>query len=216
MFISDNSECFTVRRGQPRARSVPRQDAAGDDDRAGGHLPLNLCTHSTSHSADTSECISTTSWMQQSGVYRRQTACALIVVSGELVALSSLAQHRCRLMLLASTSRKLFTPLDGLVPRRTLVGLTMLSTPPGVGVCGITRGTLAHCIPVNTSVQNILHSRAWVRALKTPHTHGPESTLCSSQTCRPAMLGRSSSATGCRFRSLAAYGDVLAIATRDR
>ena len=34
--------------------------------------------------------------MQQSGVYRRQTACALIVVSGELVALSSLAQHRCR------------------------------------------------------------------------------------------------------------------------
>ena len=38
------------------------------------------------------------------------------------------------------TSRKLFTPLDGLIPRRTLVGLTMLSTPPGVGVCGITRG----------------------------------------------------------------------------
>ena len=39
MFISDNSECFTVRRGQPRARSVPRQDAADDDGRAGGHLP---------------------------------------------------------------------------------------------------------------------------------------------------------------------------------
>ena len=97
MFISDNSEFFTVRRSTTRPQSVPRQDARADDDgRAGGHLPLNLCTHSTSHSADTSECISTTSWMQQSGVYRRQTACRLIVVSGELVALSSLAQHRCR------------------------------------------------------------------------------------------------------------------------
>ena len=96
MFISDNSECFTVRRGQPRARSVPRQDAADDDGRAGGHLSLNLCTHSTRHSVDTSACIRTTSWLQQSGVYRRQTACRLIVVSGELVALSSLAQHRCR------------------------------------------------------------------------------------------------------------------------
>ena len=36
MFISDNSECFTVRN---RARSAPRQDAAADDGRAGGHLP---------------------------------------------------------------------------------------------------------------------------------------------------------------------------------
>ena len=59
-------------------------------------FPLDLCTSSTCHSAGTSACISTTSWMQQSGVYRRQTACRLIVVSGELVALSSLAQHRCR------------------------------------------------------------------------------------------------------------------------
>ena len=76
MFISDNSECFTVlRRGQPRARSVPRQDADDDDGRAGGHLSLNLCTHSTRHSVDTSACIRTTSWLQQSGVYRRQTAC---------------------------------------------------------------------------------------------------------------------------------------------
>ena len=40
------------------------------------------------------------------------------------------------------TSRKLFTPLDGLIPRRTLVGFTMLSTPPGVGVCGITRACM--------------------------------------------------------------------------
>ena len=39
MFISDNSECFTVRRSAARARSVPRQDAAADDGRAGGHLP---------------------------------------------------------------------------------------------------------------------------------------------------------------------------------
>ena len=75
MFISDNSEFFTVRRrSTTRPPNVPRQDAAADDGRAGGHLPLNLCTHSTSHSADTSECISTTSWMQQSGVYRRQKA----------------------------------------------------------------------------------------------------------------------------------------------
>ena len=76
--------------------SLVWQDAAADDDRAGGHLPLNLCTHSTSHSTDASAYISTTSWMQQSGVYRRQTACRLIVVSGELAALSSLVQHRCR------------------------------------------------------------------------------------------------------------------------
>ena len=96
MFISDNSEFFTVRRSTTRPPNVPRQDAAADDGRAGGHLPLNLCTHSTSHSVGTSACISTMSWMQQSGVYRRQTACRLIVVSGELVALSSLAQHRCR------------------------------------------------------------------------------------------------------------------------
>ena len=88
MFISDNSECFTVRRSTTRPQSVPRQDDAADDGRAGGHLPLNLCTHSTSHSADTSACISTTSWMQQSGVYRRQKASRLIVVSGELVASS--------------------------------------------------------------------------------------------------------------------------------
>ena len=59
-------------------------------------FPLNLCTSSTCHSADTSACISTTNWMQQSGVYRRQKASRLIVVSGELVALSSLAQHCCR------------------------------------------------------------------------------------------------------------------------
>ena len=59
-------------------------------------FPLDLCTRSTCHLADTSACISTTSWMQQSGVYRRQKSSRLIVVSGELVALSSLAQHRCR------------------------------------------------------------------------------------------------------------------------
>ena len=59
-------------------------------------FPLDLCTPSTCHLADTSACIHTTSWMQQSGVYRRQKASRLIVVSGELVALSSLAQHRCR------------------------------------------------------------------------------------------------------------------------
>ena len=59
-------------------------------------FPLDLCTPSTCHSADTSACISTTSWMQQSGVHRRQKASRLIVVPGELVALSSLAQHRCR------------------------------------------------------------------------------------------------------------------------
>ena len=59
-------------------------------------FPLDLCTPSTCHLADTSACISTTSWMQQSGVYRRQKASRLIVVSGELVALSSLAQHRAR------------------------------------------------------------------------------------------------------------------------
>ena len=88
MFISDNSEFFTVRRSTTRPPNVPRQDAAADDGRAGGHLPLNLCTHSTSHSVGTSACISTMSWMQQSGVYRRQTACRLIVVSGEVVALS--------------------------------------------------------------------------------------------------------------------------------
>ena len=57
-------------------------------------FPLDLCTPSTCQSADTSACISTTSWMQQSGVYRRQKASRLIVVSGELVALYSLAQHR--------------------------------------------------------------------------------------------------------------------------
>ena len=58
-------------------------------------FPLDLCTRSTCHLADTtSACISTTSWMQQSGVYRRQKSSRLIVVSGELVALSSLAQHR--------------------------------------------------------------------------------------------------------------------------
>ena len=56
-------------------------------------FPLDLCTPSTCHSADTSACISTMNWMQQSGVYRRQKASRLIVVSGELVALSSLAQH---------------------------------------------------------------------------------------------------------------------------
>ena len=106
-----------------RARSVPRQDAAADDDRAGGHLPLNLCTHSTSHSADTSECISTTSWMQQSGVYRRQTACALIVVSGELVALSSLAQHRCRST--AMPLRHLLGGQNGDI-RRSAVGIGIL------------------------------------------------------------------------------------------
>ena len=73
MFISDNSEFFTVRRSTTtRRQSVPRQDAADDDGRAGGHLPLNLCTQSTSHSTDASAYISTTSWMQQSGVYRRQ------------------------------------------------------------------------------------------------------------------------------------------------
>ena len=38
MFISDNSECFTVRRSSAR-RSVPRQHVAADDGRAGGHLP---------------------------------------------------------------------------------------------------------------------------------------------------------------------------------
>ena len=59
-------------------------------------FPLDLCTPSTCHSADTSACISTTSWMQQRGVYRRQKASRLIVVSGELVALYSLAQHRSR------------------------------------------------------------------------------------------------------------------------
>ena len=51
-----------------RARADVRQVAAGDDGRAGGLLPLDLCTHSTSHWADTSACISTMSWMQQSGV----------------------------------------------------------------------------------------------------------------------------------------------------
>ena len=53
-------------------------------------FPLDLCTHSTRHSANTSACIITTSWMQQSGVYRRHKAFRLIVVSGELVALSAL------------------------------------------------------------------------------------------------------------------------------
>ena len=38
------------------------------------------------------------------------------------------------------TSRKLLTPLDGLIPRRTLVGLTMLSTPPGENACAWRRG----------------------------------------------------------------------------
>ena len=51
-------------------------------------FPLDLCTPSTCHSADTSACIRTTNWMQQSGVYRRQKASRLIVVSGELVASS--------------------------------------------------------------------------------------------------------------------------------
>ena len=58
-------------------------------------FPLDLCTPSTCHSAGTSARIITTSWMQQRGVYRRQKASRLIV-SGELVALYSLAQHRCR------------------------------------------------------------------------------------------------------------------------
>ena len=44
------------------------------------------------------------------------------------------------------------------------------STPPSVGVCGITRRTLAHRIPVNTSVQNILHPRARMRTHHIRHT----------------------------------------------
>ena len=68
-------------------------------------FPLDLCTRSTCHLADTSACISTTSWMQQSGVYRRQKSSRLIVVSGELVALSSLAQHRCRFTAIQLYSR---------------------------------------------------------------------------------------------------------------
>ena len=121
--------------GQPRARRVPRQDAA-DDGRAGGHLPLNLCTHSTRHSVDTSACIRTTSWLQQSGVYRRQTACALIVVSGELVALSSLAQHRCRsckgreMVGRPSGSGRSPYASRGLLSRRTIVAPRVASWAP--------------------------------------------------------------------------------------
>ena len=37
-------------------------------------FPLDLWTHSTYHLADTSACISTTSWIQKSGVYRRVCA----------------------------------------------------------------------------------------------------------------------------------------------
>ena len=90
--ISDNSGCFIVRRSPAGTNRAPAENAAADDGHAGGHLPSRP-VH-TQDLADTSACISTTSWMQQSGVYRRQKSSRLIVVSGELVALSSLAQHR--------------------------------------------------------------------------------------------------------------------------
>ena len=100
IFVSDNSGCSIVRRsptavaGYESARPASMH-VAGDDGLMAvleDIFPLDLCIPSTCHSADTSACISTASWMQQSGVYRRQKASRLIVVSGELVALSSLAQ----------------------------------------------------------------------------------------------------------------------------
>ena len=108
-------------------------------------FPLDLCTPSTCHSADTSACISTTSWMQQSGVYRRQKSSRLIVVSGELVALSSLAQHRS-----LSLRHAIASPSTG--PRAAAAALAPPCTPARVAQLGALN-FLSGLLPIQYSTQ---------------------------------------------------------------